>query len=353
MKNARHLFIEFADTLENEMSQYPPGTPVPSLNKIVERFDTSRGTAKRTMLELQQRGLIYSMAGHGSFMAPSAKKYTILVAFGIEGELRQHNMFNQEFLVRALIYCNRHYPDYTVSAVDFAELRRDINTIEIRNPGLKGIIILRYIHEYMDLVGILEKNGIPVCFYGSSTHMSDLRELDYLVYNEGKIIETAVNTLLERGCLRVGYQSDSFIVYRERERLLLSILKKRGLKCIRLEAGYSSLDNEKLLCFSTKEEKQTVRLFFSKIDGMVCFDDVSAAAFAHTAIELGFKIPEDIAIVGINNHLIDFFRPGITSIALNTGSDAERCMDLMLKRIISGKRFQEEAPISLVRRETA
>jgi len=44
--------------------------PVPSEHQIVQEFDVARGTARKVLMRLKEEGVIYSVRGLGSFVAP-------------------------------------------------------------------------------------------------------------------------------------------------------------------------------------------------------------------------------------------------------------------------------------------
>lgn len=76
-------FIELADLLEKEFAKRPVGAPAITLNELVRRFRISPGTAKRILLELQLRGIIYSRIGAGSFIAPVQRRKLILIVYDL------------------------------------------------------------------------------------------------------------------------------------------------------------------------------------------------------------------------------------------------------------------------------
>ena len=358
MKRKSHKFADLVDVIEKELLALRPHSPVPSLNEMTERFGVSQTSAKRAMLELQHRGLIYSRVGSGSFVSPPSKRHTILVVFDLERSIGKRDMFNQEFLVSALVHCNRNYPSYTVMAIDFAEFKNNISSIDACYPSLKGVIVLRYISEYCDIVKSLKKLGISCCFYGSSAYSGELKSMDCLIYNESEIISIALEALLERGCVRIGFikiPQPGFAVVIERQQILARLLKQRRINFSYIAQDATEFRTNSIACLGhDRKTRDAMRLFLSKIDGLICFSDSEAVLFLRSALELGFKIPDELAIVGINNSTF-YNQPshGITTVELNTVADAQRCIDLLMERILSGKHFRKETSIRLIRRETA
>ena len=341
-------FMELADLLEQEFANLPAGSPATTLNELIERFRVSRGTAKRTLLELQQRGVIYSRVGSGSFVAPPQRRKLILIVFDLNRSLADSDMFNEKFLVRALIRCNQLHPQYTVAAMDFSDFLRDYELLEVLHPRLKGVVLLRTIAPYLEAVASLRKRGIACAFYGSSTYRSSLSGVDYLIYNEETIVETALRCLQSRGCRTPGFIGDlPFPVYQERRRLFCRLAAKFGFSYssrLVLDSSIVDLSDRKML-----------RKYLCEVDSVVAADDQKALFLCQAATKLGFRVPEEVAIIGINNipYLDLLFDPGLTSVTLGSENDAEQTIDLLIRRIEHDEPFQAEAEIRLVKRTSA
>ncbi|MDQ3699977.1 MAG: GntR family transcriptional regulator, partial [Chloroflexota bacterium] len=59
----------------------PVGSVVPSERQICEQFGVSHITARRALLELQRRGLIYRQAGIGTFVAGPQRRTRLTLVF--------------------------------------------------------------------------------------------------------------------------------------------------------------------------------------------------------------------------------------------------------------------------------
>ncbi len=337
-------FMELADLLEAEFAQRPIGAPATTLNELIDRFQVSRGTAKRTLLELQQRGLIYSRVGAGSFIAPPSRKKLILIAFELNNALVRNDMFNQEFLVRALIRCNMNYANYTVAAIDFADLVQHADHLETLHPRLKGVILLRYIAPYRDIVLALQKRGIACAFYGSSTHRDQLRDIDHLIYDEEEVMKLALNTLHERGCRKPGFIGrQDFPVFQER----FKYFRKHAVQLGMAYTSQAWLDP----MLPDSDSDRNLRRYFCELDSIVSGDDRGALHFAQRAQQLGFRVPEDLALIGINHaHYLDWVSPGITTVSICTEDDTDLVLDRMMRRIEKNEPFRESTPLRLTRR---
>ncbi len=63
-------YFRLADLLRYEISDLIPHDPIPRERALAERFGTSRVTIRQALALLQDDGLIYTVHGSGSFVAP-------------------------------------------------------------------------------------------------------------------------------------------------------------------------------------------------------------------------------------------------------------------------------------------
>ncbi|MFD1536583.1 GntR family transcriptional regulator [Nonomuraea guangzhouensis] len=68
-------WLQVADIIKERIAggEYLVDTPVPSEHQIVQEFGVARGTARKVLERLRGEGIIYSVRGLGSFVAPSDK----------------------------------------------------------------------------------------------------------------------------------------------------------------------------------------------------------------------------------------------------------------------------------------
>ena len=62
--------FRLADLLRTEISELATNDPIPGERALAERFGTSRVTIRQALALLQDDGLIYTVHGAGSFVAP-------------------------------------------------------------------------------------------------------------------------------------------------------------------------------------------------------------------------------------------------------------------------------------------
>jgi LacI family transcriptional regulator len=134
--------------------------------------------------------------------------------------------------------------------------------------------------------------------------------------------------LLAQGRRRIAYLNGPPLwTNRERRRGYLDALEEAGLQPLeahlpnyQLEGG-ASLAPELLLQADAP-------------DAVVAFDDLAAIGFMTMAQQLGFRVPEEVAVTGAGNlPLTDLIRPALTTVDLNSVELGRRAMELLLDTI--------------------
>jgi GntR family transcriptional regulator len=65
------LYVQVADAIEARIKagELLPDRPVPSENQLVQEYGVARGTARKALELLRERGLVISVVGRGTFVA--------------------------------------------------------------------------------------------------------------------------------------------------------------------------------------------------------------------------------------------------------------------------------------------
>ena len=69
------LYVQIADTIEARIKagELLPDRPIPSENQLVQEYGVARGTARKAIQLLRERGLVVTVVGRGTFVAPPPK----------------------------------------------------------------------------------------------------------------------------------------------------------------------------------------------------------------------------------------------------------------------------------------
>lgn len=70
------VYLQIADILEGRITsgEFLPDRPLPSEKYLVEQYGVSRGTVRRSVEVLRDRGLAYTVAQRGSYVKDRSKK---------------------------------------------------------------------------------------------------------------------------------------------------------------------------------------------------------------------------------------------------------------------------------------
>jgi DNA-binding LacI/PurR family transcriptional regulator len=348
-------YEEISIELAAELRSLPPHSPACSQNGICERFGVSDGTAKKVMSELRSNGIIYSKVGSGSFTTGQEKRSTLLVVSNWVDPPGSLSEICTVFVGSAQIMCSKYYKQYTVQAVDSLDLPEMINEIKSIYQSLRGVIFVRQPELFYKYRKILEVQGVETAFYGSSAFFNSKEKCNFLIYDEYKIAEVAVNELFKAGCRDIGcvYASD-YKAFRARYDGYRNALRKLGLRFNRKNvvdcASHKEVENFGSSIFDSKRK---AREYLLNVDGIFCYVDRVAFNLLNDALEAGFKVPDDLCVVGVDNHPGgELFKPSLSSVDINLATDAQLMVDLMIKRIEKGKGFQKYTKTPLMRRSS-
>ncbi|WP_344518050.1 GntR family transcriptional regulator, partial [Paractinoplanes durhamensis] len=68
------LYVQVADAVEARIrsGELLPNRAIPSENQLVQEYGVARGTARKSIQLLRERGMIVTVVGRGSFVVPRA-----------------------------------------------------------------------------------------------------------------------------------------------------------------------------------------------------------------------------------------------------------------------------------------
>jgi GntR family transcriptional regulator len=68
------LYVQVADAIGARIhrGELQPNRPIPSENQLVQEYGIARGTARKAIELLRDRGLVTTVVGRGTFVLPRA-----------------------------------------------------------------------------------------------------------------------------------------------------------------------------------------------------------------------------------------------------------------------------------------
>lgn len=320
---------------------------------ISERFGVNFLTARQSLASMDQKGLIYRIPRKGTFVAPRRKVGKILVVYAIAPQpneaLRFFRSYGEtSFFMKMVEVASENKsgydPVFISNVAYFSEIRKDLLH---HYPDLSGVIFFRNIDLFQSSKAILENLGIPYFFYGSSMHLPKLTGVPRLLYDEDEINRLAMGHLAGAAHKRVGIlYIDSSPIHFYRYQLARALLEKQGM-----EMDESLMLN---VPYSSTSDLLQHRILSQKVGpfSLYATDDFFLAQSIQDLSRLGVRIPEDLAVLGVNNSPIcEILHPGLDAIDLPLSEDAGRTYRAMVSLISNPKEiFDERSRVKLVQR---
>ena len=301
-KSPKYQKVFDALASEIESGRFKTGDRLPSEAELERTFGASRITVGRAVRDLQLAGLVERRAGSGSYV--KARSVTDALSFGLlipdlgETEIfepicqgmmasplaRQHALLwgslpsaaasKEE---RAWQLC-RQYIDRRVSGVFFAPLEL--------TPG-KDAVNRR-------IAQALDDTGIPLVLLDRSVVPYPDRGVHDLVGIDNR---------------RAGYRITEHLLHLGSRQIAFVAVQNAAATVEAREAGYrealyawNSPINREFVHRLDPTELDSVRtLMASKPEAIVCANDWTAARLMRSILELGYSIPADVRLVGIDD----------------------------------------------------
>ncbi|HYL98587.1 MAG TPA: GntR family transcriptional regulator [Blastocatellia bacterium] len=294
------------DALAKEIvsGKYKPGQKLPSETTLIRQFGASRITVSRAVRELKERGLVERVAGSGTYVrahvpdegdslfgllipnlgemeifepicqgmagAPVASRYGLLW-----GRSQSTSEDRQQ---RAMDLCNE-FIQRNVAGVFFAPLELTSEKDATNETVLNALDRARI------PVVLLDRSELPFPRRGKHDLVGiDNRRAGYL----------AADHLLKAGCRRIvfiGYPNGAPTVQ----------LRAAGFREALFDCGVTELgDWVQLVPAITQDEVKRVMDSLGP-QAFVCVNDRTAGPLMHAVLKLGYQIPRDVRIVGIDD----------------------------------------------------
>jgi GntR family transcriptional regulator, arabinose operon transcriptional repressor len=332
----KHRQVYAALRRQIQSGRWKPGDRLPSEAELVQTFDASRITVGRAVRDLQSAGLVARRPGSGTYV--TAQQTASALSFGLlipdlgETEIfepicqgmmaspraREHalvwgsvNGSGGSKADRAWELC-RQYIDRRVSGVFFApvELTPDKDDVNDR------------------IARALEQAGIPIVLLDRTVLPYPERgQHDLVGVDNRRAGFTITAHLLRLGCRRIGFVA----------------LPNAAATVDAREAGY----REALYTWDAPVERGLVHridpdddaavrsmMEACRLDAIVCANDRTAGRIMHTLLRLGYAIPRDVRLVGIDDVEYAGLLPvPLTTLRQPTHEIGDAALTAMLERV--------------------
>jgi len=321
---------------EIQSGRWKPGDRLPSEAALVERFGVSRITVARAVRDLQHAGVVDRRAGSGTYVkgstAATALSFGLLIPDLGETEIFesicQGMMASPLAQQHALVWGSgaaldpsveeaawnlcRQYIDRRVSGVFFAPLEWTPERDEI------NLRIARALDAARIPLVLLDRTLLPYPDPGHHDVVGiDNRRAGYVITDH----------LLRLGCSRVMFVG-------RRDAAATVDAREAGYREA-LYLGGRPVDPS-LIARIDPSNVKAVQLIMrpQPPDGIVCANDRTAAQLMRSLLDLGYRIPEDVRMVGIDD--VEFARllpVPLTTLRQPTHEIGDMALAVMLDRI--------------------
>lgn len=321
-KERKTLYSKIIDDIKRQIEENKlmPGEQLPTEMELAKKYNVSRITSQRALVELEREGLIYRRQGKGSFVLPFRSNTTkdvthkvisiILPSDGPTGR-------RIDYIDGANDYLNQKGYLLTIHTTnDNLEQERNF-LIDLPNQGISGIIYYPTARKNFDILYGMHLKNYPIVIIDK--YFQSL-PLCYVVSDNFTGGYEATTYLIESGHTRIAYLSNLNIED-------ISTVRERFFGyCNALKDNNISLDYDIVHFNLTYEGDEfafsTVELLRSIIEGGVTAifaeHDYLAISIARVLENMEINVPGDVAIVGFDNiELLEHLNIPIISVDQN------------------------------------
>lgn len=274
---------------------YAVGERLPNERDLAERFGISRGTLRQALKILEDERLISRQQGRGTFIAnvlhaavPSDTRTALIAAIVYERE----SYFNPILNAASLQAASAGYV-LTTGSNDTPETETQHLTAFLRS-GVQGALMSPVARFSLPGYQRLREGGIHVVLI--DTLLPGCEE-DFVSVDNRIGTMLAVRHLIELGHRRIGYVTHNYpLDIPCRDDRLAGFFDSTRADALRIDHVIEA-DPEQyqasILAMLQSRNRPT---------GIVCFNDIWALRVASIARELGLRLPQDLSIVGFDDH---------------------------------------------------
>jgi len=310
----RQLFDFYKQAILTQ--EYPPGSRIDSINRIIERYNVSRETAKLVLSKLAAEKLILQKAGKGSFVAdlgPRKAVWGVIVPF-FSAQIESLLTFLGIFAAKAGKKLE-HFIDYN----NWREEIRLVGTMI--QQRYEALIVVPTFDEtktanfYKHLVS----GGTVVTLLD---HTMAGSYFTYVIQSYDLGVKRAVQYLTAQSKKNLAFIKNGIWVGRN----MVQELMEETFK------NFVEQETPDRVAVVVDHIPKITRNFLTenKITGIFCCDDADAICLIGRLREWNIRIPEDISVISYGNtDLAKYFTPKITSIDSHCEEMAARTADII------------------------
>ena len=206
---------------------------------------------------------------------------------------------------------------------------REVKSVEtLLSTRVDGILVsVSKATENFDHFRKIQEEGIPLVFFD---RICDDIDTDRVIVDDEAGAYEAVSHLVEIGCKNIVHLAGppNLLIGKNRENGYLRALRDHKIPIDR---------NNVIRCDSREDAELVVPGLLKRAvrpDGIFAVNDMTAAMSIKIIINMGFRVPEDIAVVGFTGELIsEITNPTLTSVAQHGYLIGKEAVRLLIDRL--------------------
>ena len=305
--------------------KYLPGQQIDSINKIVNKHNVSRETAKIVLKQLAEAGLIVQILGKGSFVKVEEKtnnKWGVILPLyssNMEQLVEEMQSFASRKGKELEYYLHYNNPDEEMRLVS-SLIQKGYDSLFIV-PNFNEALTAGYYNR-------LQRGNTKIFLVDNTMAGS---AFNYVIQSYDLGVKRAAEYLASRNNGNFLFVKDpAWSGVNMVEESMLSTFSHYG------EVLY------KRKVFSTDNHKEITPGYIRKhaIGGILCYKDVDSIKILRKLSGWNIKVPEEISIVNYGNtELIELFDPGITAVDC-CYKEMARKLEVMYEKTFENKKEQ-------------
>lgn len=334
LERSKPLYYQIKEILKRQILEgdIKPKEPIPSLPKIAQNFGVSIITARQAVKSLIDEGLLYVVTGKGTFVADRPlKKVAIGIALDFDIDLTQDIPINQTLLIHFkewLDYLSIESSNNNCLLINIPSALNKEDLIHfVKENSISGIVVLGT-QNTEKITELNREIGIPYVILGEIVRNVPETK-NFVTFNNYAGAVKAAQYVVDKGYRRIGILIGTLSYYGYVERLkgykdvfsrnmippedVIEIHSHPGV-----EGGYKA----------TKELLSSGNI----PTAILCTSDFKALGAVRAIKEHGFRVPEDIAIVGYDGLVLKKEEyPSLTTVRIPKREMIKEGINFLLK----------------------
>ncbi len=216
-----------------------------------------------------------------------------------------------------------------ITCITHESYKKEVEYVEILNYSSVDGFILGLSHETQVLNKIehfmeLKRNQVPMVMFD---RVSDEVDCDKVIVDDKDASKTAIQYLIETGCKNIAIISTIFD-------LSVGKLRLEGAREVIKQYDDVTLIELPIDNIETEEEEIESFLKNNTIDAVLGLDETAAAIAINMSNKLGYKIPEEISVIGFTDGILSKHSyPKLSTISQHAEDLGARAAIMLLERL--------------------